>query len=234
MNKNERPFIKSMFDTIAPWYDFLNRFLSLRQDVTWRKKAVKSLKLDQNNPKILDMACGTCDIGLEVLRQNRTAQITGADFSWEMLRFSKKKIRLKNKENSFYLVSSNALYSPFKDQKFNAVTIAFGIRNIVNRQKALENFYSCLKSGGRIAVLELTTPENQFLKSLYLLYFLKILPFIGGLFSKNYNAYSYLPESVINFPSSPDFLKIMEKAGFKNLEYKNFTFGICTLFTGEK
>jgi demethylmenaquinone methyltransferase/2-methoxy-6-polyprenyl-1,4-benzoquinol methylase len=234
MNKNERPFIKSMFDKIAPWYDFLNRFLSLRQDVSWRRKAVKSLELDHKNPKILDMACGTCDIGLEILRQNSSAHITGADFSWEMLKFSKKKIRLKNKSENFSLISSNALFSPFKNEIFDGITIAFGIRNIVNRQKALENFYSSLKKGGKIAVLELTTPENRFLKTLYLLYFLKILPFIGGLFSKNYHAYSYLPESVINFPSSGEFLKIMEKAGFKNVEYKNFTFGICTLFTGEK
>lgn len=234
MNKNERPFIKSMFDKIAPWYDFLNRFLSLRQDVSWRRKAVKSLELGHKNPKILDMACGTCDIGLEILRQNSSAHITGADFSWEMLKFSKKKIRLKNKSENFSLISSNALFSPFKNEIFDGITIAFGIRNIVNRQKALENFYSSLKKGGKIAVLELTTPENRFLKTLYLLYFLKILPFIGGLFSKNYHAYSYLPESVINFPSSGEFLKIMEKAGFKNVEYKNFTFGICTLFTGEK
>jgi demethylmenaquinone methyltransferase/2-methoxy-6-polyprenyl-1,4-benzoquinol methylase len=223
-----------MFDKIAPWYDFLNRFLSLRQDVSWRRKAVKSLELDHKNPKILDMACGTCDIGLEILRQNSSAHITGADFSWEMLKFSKKKIRLKNKSENFSLISSNALFSPFKNEIFDGITIAFGIRNIVNRQKALENFYSSLKKGGKIAVLELTTPENRFLKTLYLLYFLKILPFIGGLFSKNYHAYSYLPESVINFPSSGEFLKIMEKAGFKNVEYKNFTFGICTLFTGEK
>ncbi|MCB9481941.1 MAG: bifunctional demethylmenaquinone methyltransferase/2-methoxy-6-polyprenyl-1,4-benzoquinol methylase UbiE [Desulfobacteraceae bacterium] len=234
MNKNERPFIKSMFDTIAPWYDFLNRFLSLRQDVSWRRKAVKSLGLDEKNPKILDMACGTCDIGLEILRQNNSAHITAADFSWEMLKFSKKKISIKNKSKNFSLISSNALFSPFKNEIFDGVTIAFGIRNIVNRQKALENFYFSLKKGGKIAVLELTTPENRFLKSLYLLYFLKILPFIGGLFSKNYHAYSYLPESVINFPSSRDFLKIMKNAGFKNVKYKNFTFGICTLFTGEK
>jgi demethylmenaquinone methyltransferase/2-methoxy-6-polyprenyl-1,4-benzoquinol methylase len=202
--------------------------------VSWRRKAVKSLELDHKNPKILDMACGTCDIGLEILRQNNSAHITGADFSWEMLKFSKKKIRLKNKSENFSLISSNALFSPFKNEIFDGITIAFGIRNIVNRQKALENFYLSLKKGGKIAVLELTTPENRFLKTLYLLYFLKILPFIGGLFSKNYHAYSYLPESVINFPSSGEFLKIMEKAGFKNVEYKNFTFGICTLFTGEK
>ncbi|MDY0360273.1 MAG: bifunctional demethylmenaquinone methyltransferase/2-methoxy-6-polyprenyl-1,4-benzoquinol methylase UbiE [Desulforegulaceae bacterium] len=234
MNKNERKFIKNMFDKIAPWYDFLNRFLSLRQDVSWRKKAVKSLELKTKNPKVLDMACGTCDIGLEILKQNKTAQITGADFSWEMLKFSKKKIGIKNKSDKFSLVSSNALFSPFKDQTFDAVTIAFGIRNIVNRKKALENFYSSLKKGGKIAVLELTTPENKFLKTIYLFYFLKILPAIGGLFSKNYSAYTYLPQSVINFPSSQEFLKIMESAGFKNLKYKNFTFGICTLFTGEK
>jgi demethylmenaquinone methyltransferase/2-methoxy-6-polyprenyl-1,4-benzoquinol methylase len=223
-----------MFDTIAPWYDLLNRLLSLRQDVVWRKTAVKALDLKSKNPKILDMACGTCDIGLEILRQNNTAHITGADFSWEMLKFSKKKIKNKNKSQYFSLVSSNALFSPFREKSFDAVTISFGIRNIVNRKKALENFYSSLKDGGKIAVLELTTPENKFLKSLYLLYFLKILPAVGGLFSKNYQAYNYLPKSVINFPSAQKFSKIMNSAGFKNIKYKHLTFGICTLFIGEK
>ena len=233
MNKNERPFIKNMFDTIAPWYDFLNRLLSLRQDVAWRKKTVKSLELS-NNASVLDMACGTCDIGLEILRQKKNAHITAADFSKEMLKVSQKKIRLKNKSDFFSLVSANALYTPFKNNSFNGVTIAFGIRNIVDRKTALENFYSCLKNNGKIAVLELTTPENRFLKSLYLLYFLKILPFLGGLFSKNYHAYSYLPESVINFPSSPEFVKIMEQSGFTDVEYEPFTFGVCTLYTGKK
>lgn len=231
MDNNERPFIKQMFNTIAPWYDFLNRFLSLRQDVSWRRRAVKSLNLPKH-PLVLDMACGTCDIGLEILRQRKNAKIISTDFSMEMLKIAN--VKVSPKKNNFSILSSNALYKTFKDNTFDGVTIAFGIRNIVNRKKALTNFYDCLKSDRKIAVLELGTPENKILKQLYLLYFKKILPFLGGLFSKNYHAYSYLPDSVINFPSASEFKKIMEECGFKDVEYKHFTFGICTLFTGTK
>ncbi len=233
MNNNERPFIKQMFNKIAPWYDFLNRFLSMNQDIVWRKKAVKSLELPEH-PAVLDMACGTCDIGIEILKHRKNAKITGADFSNEMLKFAEIKISAKKKNNNFFLLSADALHSPFKDNCFDALTIAFGIRNIVNKKKALVNFHKTLKKKGKIAVLELTTPENNFMRTLYLIYFQKILPFIGGIFSKNYQAYSYLPESVVNFPSSDDFCKIMEDAGFKNVKYSPLTFGICTLFTGEK
>lgn len=233
MKNNERPFIKQMFNTIAPWYDFLNRFLSLRQDVMWRKRAVESLDLPEN-PLVLDMACGTCDVGIEVLRQNKNAKIIGADFSFEMLKFSKSKIKKINKSKFFSLLSANALFSTFRDNTFDGLTIAFGIRNIVNRKEALKNFCSVLKPGGKIAVLELTTPTNTFLKTIYLFYFQKILPFLGGLFSKNYDAYTYLPESVINFPSSEEFSKIMEDSGFTDVEFTPLTFGICTLFTGKK
>ena len=137
-------------------------------------------------------------------------------------------------EKRIALLAGNALGLPFNDGLFDAVTIAFGIRNIADKRKALEEFYRCLKPGGTVAVLELSTPENRMFQALYLFYFLKILPMIGGLFSKNRSAYEYLPESVLRFPRSEDFSQIMEQAGFSEVVWRKMTFGIVTLFIGVK
>jgi len=230
MNK-ELDFVKEMFDRIAPKYDFLNRLLSMRQDIVWRTQMVKAANLTKNS-RVLDVACGTCDVALEVNSQLKNhLQIFGLDFSFGMLRLGKQK--LKNK-NNMVLLNADALNLPFVHNIFDAVFIAFGIRNIMNRQKAVTQFFNVLNNGGRLAVLELTTPQKGFLRSLYLLYFQKILPVIGSFFSKHNNAYTYLPESVLKFPTPIEFSKIMKKAGFKDIRFKQMTFGIVTLFIGTR
>jgi len=158
------------------------------------------------------------------------SKIFGLDFSFGMLRLGKKKLIKKNIE----LLNADALNLPFKHDLFDAVFIAFGIRNIMNRPKAIKEFFHALKSGGRLAVLELTTPEKGILRSLYLLYFQRILPLIGSFFSKHNNAYTYLPDSVLKFPTPIKFSKIMRGAGFENIRFKQMTFGIVTLFVGSK
>jgi demethylmenaquinone methyltransferase/2-methoxy-6-polyprenyl-1,4-benzoquinol methylase len=235
MNK-ELDFIQAMFDSIAPKYDFLNRFLSLRQDVYWRKKMVQAANLDKD-ALALDVACGTCDVGIEIQKQHRgqyktQCRIFGVDFSHQMLLFAKKKIN--STINKIHLVAGNALFLPYKDTLFDAVFIAFGIRNIMDRENALKAFKKSLKKGGRVVVLELTTPSPGLLKNLYILYFKKILPLVGAFFSKDANAYTYLPESVMKFPEPREFAKIMKQAGFKNIKFKPMTFGIVTLFVGVK
>lgn len=232
MNK-ELDFIKDMFDRIAPRYDFLNRLLSMRQDIVWRNKMVKAAAL-QKNSMALDVACGTCDVALEINSQLRGhARIVGLDFSFGMLQLGKQKL-LKQNEKKIKLLNANALDLPFKHHIFDAIFIAFGIRNIMDRQKALKAFFNALTKGGRLAVLELTTPEKGIFRSLYLLYFQRILPILGSFFSKDNNAYSYLPESVLKFPSPVEFSKLMKEAGFKNIKFKQMTFGIVTLFVGSK
>jgi demethylmenaquinone methyltransferase/2-methoxy-6-polyprenyl-1,4-benzoquinol methylase len=223
-----------MFDKIAPRYDFLNRTLSLSRDVVWRREMVKALKLSSvKGAKILDVACGTCDVAMEAVRQyGEKNQICGADFSFSMLLLGKEKIETNGLNSVISLISGNALGLPFPSGQFDAVTIAFGIRNIADKKKALEEFRRCLKKGGILAVLELTTPENKFLNALYMAYFTKILPFVGGFFSKNLSAYQYLPESVVRFPDSRTFGAIMESAGFQTVTWKKMTFGIVTLYTG--
>ncbi len=232
----ELDFVKAMFDSIAPKYDFLNRFLSLRQDVLWRKEMVKAAHLPEN-ALALDVACGTCDVGVEIQKQHKDhyktqCKVFGVDFSHKMLSLAQKKIINQTNKTKIYLSAGNALFLPYKENLFDAVFIAFGIRNIVNRKKALKEFKKCLKKNGQVVVLELTTPSQGLLKNLYILYFKKILPLIGAFFSKNANAYTYLPESVLKFPEPPEFAKIMRHAGFSNIKWKQMTFGIVTLFTG--
>ncbi len=232
MNK-ELDFVKDMFDRIAPKYDFLNRLLSMRQDIVWRTQMVKAAALKEDS-MALDVACGTCDVAFEISsRLNGRAQIFGLDFSFGMLRLGQKKLLKKHKKN-IKLLNADALFLPFKHHIFDAVFIAFGIRNIMDRQRAVKAFYNALKSGGRLAVLELTTPEKGILRSLYLLYFQRILPAVGSFFSKDNNAYNYLPDSVLKFPSPVEFSKLIKEAGFENIRFKQMTFGIVTLFIGNK
>ena len=229
MNK-ELDFVQGMFDKIAPKYDFLNRLLSLRQDVVWRTEMVRAARLEPGS-RVLDVACGTCDVALEIDRQLKgRADIFGLDFSYGMLALGKD----KTKDRCIPLINGDALNLPFNAGLFDGLFIAFGIRNIMDRQKANDSFFDVLKPGGRLAVLELTTPEKGILRTLYLAYFQKILPLIGSFFSKDSHAYSYLPDSVLKFPTAVEFCTIMKKAGLKNLRYKQMTFGIVTLFIGHK
>ena len=190
MNNVELPFIREMFDAIAPKYDFLNRSLSLYQDVIWRRRAIASLKLGKGTGKsVLDVACGTCDMAIEALRQTKgRVRVIATDFSYNMLTLGSTKVEKEPDGGKISLVQGNGLALPGRDNTYDAVTIAFGIRNIMDRKGALSEFVRCLKPGGRVAVLELTTPEQKFLRGLYLLYFQKVLPVIGGLFSKNRGA----------------------------------------------
>ncbi|MCG8550140.1 MAG: bifunctional demethylmenaquinone methyltransferase/2-methoxy-6-polyprenyl-1,4-benzoquinol methylase UbiE [Desulfobacterales bacterium] len=229
----ELDFVKEMFDKIAPKYDFLNRLLSMRQDVYWRREMVRAAKL-KSGASVLDAACGTCDVGLEVSRVLKgRASITGLDFSFGMLALGKKKLNCPP-GRTIALVNGDALNLPVKNQQFDAGFMAFGIRNIMNRTGAMKEFHRTLKPGGRIIILELTTPQKGVMRKLYLLYFQKILPLIGSFFSKHRNAYAYLPESVLKFPDPVSFANQMKQAGFKDIRFKGMTLGIVTLFAGIK
>ncbi|MCF8091216.1 MAG: bifunctional demethylmenaquinone methyltransferase/2-methoxy-6-polyprenyl-1,4-benzoquinol methylase UbiE [Desulfotignum sp.] len=232
MNK-ELDFVKEMFDKIAHRYDFLNRLLSLRQDVVWRTQMVQAAAPARGS-RILDVACGTCDVALEVSRHLRgRTRITGLDFSFAMLNAGRKK-RFQNANQSISLVNGDALWLPFAPGTFDAIFIAFGIRNIMDRHRALSQFHTVLKKGGKLAVLELTTPQSTVFKKIYLAYFKKILPIIGALFSRHAHAYHYLPASVLYFPAPTAFAGLMSDAGFDHVRFKQMTFGIVTLFVGTR
>ncbi|MDM8526424.1 ubiquinone/menaquinone biosynthesis methyltransferase [Desulfococcaceae bacterium HSG8] len=230
MNNKELPFIRDMFDSIASRYDLLNRLLSLRQDVRWRKAMVSAMEIPETG-NVLDVACGTCDVPLEIRQQKGDGvAVFGIDFSQAMLVHAKEKTRA----SGTHLIAGNAFHPPFRKDIFDAVTIAFGIRNIRDKLSVLKIFHDHLKTGGMLLVLELATPPQGFILSLYLLYFKKILPHIGWLFSKNLKAYQYLPDSVIHFPAPDEFADIMRSAGFSRVRWRKLTLGIATLYAGYK
>ncbi|MFO7840481.1 MAG: bifunctional demethylmenaquinone methyltransferase/2-methoxy-6-polyprenyl-1,4-benzoquinol methylase UbiE [Desulfosalsimonadaceae bacterium] len=230
----ELGFIKDMFNSIAPRYDFLNRLLSLRQDVRWRRQMIKATAVPEGG-RVLDAACGTGDVVTELVRNKSGVHAVGIDFAPQMLVIARQKIKqLSPPPAGTDLLAANVLALPFARQSFDAITIAFGIRNIMDRKAALREFYSHLKPGGTLAVLELATPKHRLPRYVYLAYFEKILPAVGAFFSKNHMAYRYLPASVIRFPEPEAFAGLMEQAGFVNIRWKALTLGLATLYTGIK
>jgi demethylmenaquinone methyltransferase / 2-methoxy-6-polyprenyl-1,4-benzoquinol methylase len=234
MRRGELDFVRDMFDRIAPHYDFLNRFLSLRQDVYWRRTLVSALALGPG-ARVLDAACGTADVGLEIHRQTQGGATTvGIDFAPEMLRLAVPKLQKVPHRGALCLVAADAFCLPFTPGGFDAVTMAFGIRNIQDKSAVLKRFWDQLKPGGRLAILELGTPDHGPLRRAYLFYFNRLLPFIGRFFSDHSFAYSYLPQSVARFPTAPRFAALMRQAGFRNVRYRKLTMGVTVLFVGEK
>jgi demethylmenaquinone methyltransferase/2-methoxy-6-polyprenyl-1,4-benzoquinol methylase len=232
MNRRELDFVRDMFDRIAPHYDFLNRLLSLRQDVYWRRTLVAELDLAPGS-RVLDAACGTADVGIELLRQY-DVEVVGIDFAAEMLRLAKPKVGRRVPGRSILLAAADAFDLPFRPAGFDAVTMAFGIRNIQDKVTVLRCFWEQLKPGGRLAILELGTPSRGLPRCAYLFYFNRLLPSIGRIFSRHQFAYSYLPDSVARFPAPPAFAAMMRAAGFRRVRYLPMTKGITVLFVGEK
>ena len=230
-NKGER--IREMFDLIAPRYDFLNRLLSMGIDRRWRKFAVKQIKFEENG-KILDVATGTADVALQIAAATPSSvAITGIDFSEQMIELGRVKVKNSPFSARITLQVAPCESIPFDDNTFDSATIAFGIRNVVDRLAGLQEMHRVLKPGGRVVILEFSNPESKLFRTLYNFYFLRILPAIGGLFSK-FSAYQYLPDSVLEFPPQEEFKKIMAQAGFGNIVHHDLTLGIATVYVGGK
>lgn len=229
---SKRQQVEHMFDNIAPKYDFLNRMLSLGIDQIWRKKAINSLK--EINPKIiLDVATGTADLAFAALKLN-PEQVIGVDISSQMLAVGQTKINQQQVANKISLQQADSINLPFEDNKFDAVTVAFGVRNFEHLQQGINQMYRVNKPGGKIAVLEFSNPKQFPFKQIFYCYFKFILPLWGNIISKHKTAYSYLPESVKHFPEGAEFAKYLSQAGYKNINISPLTFGICTLYTGIK
>ncbi len=222
--------IRDMFSAIAPRYDFLNRLLSLGIDRGWRRTLTR-MALKNDPAAILDAACGTGDVSLALRHKAPAARIVGLDFSQAMLDLAA--VKIEREQAAIELVAASAEDLPFPAAEFDLVTIAFGIRNVVDKKKALAEFYRVLRPSGRLAVLEFSLPDYAGLRLLYNFYFFKILPLIGGLFARR-SAYRYLPESVAKFPSREEFVGWLKEAGFTDCRYHSLTFGIATLYLAEK
>jgi demethylmenaquinone methyltransferase/2-methoxy-6-polyprenyl-1,4-benzoquinol methylase len=233
MENRELPFVREMFDSIAPRYDLLNRLLSLRQDVVWRRKMVAAMDIPDGG-RVLDVACGTGDVAMEIRRRKGpSVRVVGIDFSAGMLRLAREKTG-GDGDTPIALIAGDALALPFSAASFHAVTIAFGIRNIQNKAAALKAFHGSLAPGGMVLVLELATPQKPWLRGLYLTYFNKLLPLVGRCFSKHRFAYTYLPDSVSRFPAAETFMNQMRQAGFAQVSCRRLTLGIANLFTAIK
>jgi len=231
-NSGKKVQVARMFDSISGNYDFLNHFLSLGIDIRWRKKAVKLL--NSGNPKlILDVATGTGDFAVETLKLNPD-KVIGVDISEGMLEVGRKKMKDRGLENLIELRSGDSENLPFEENKFDAVIVAFGVRNFENLEKGLSEMYRVLKPGGRMVVLEFSKPRMFPFKQLYNFYFNFILPKIGRLISKDPAAYTYLPESVQAFPDGDNFISILNRLGYKETLCKPLTLGISSLYTGGK
>lgn len=222
-----------MFNNIAPYYDLLNRLLSLGIDRSWRRKAINMLKEDKPQ-HLLDVATGTADLALEAYKQLQPKQIVGVDISDEMLEIGRGKIEKKSLSNSIELQNGDSENLPFNDNTFDAITVAFGVRNFENLEKGLEEMRRVMKQGGRLVVLEFSRPTIFPFKQIFNSYFKYILPLIGRLTSKDPKAYSYLYESVQAFPDGQDFVTVLEKTGFKSNQCKRLSLGICSIYTGQK
>ena len=223
--------VTQMFDNIAGSYDFLNHTLSLGMDNIWRKIAIK--KLSNNPATILDIATGTGDFAISASKYTN-ATITGIDISQGMLDVGVEKINKKGLTNRIQLQLADSENLPFQDNSYDAITAGFGVRNFEDLNKGLSEMYRTLKSGGKVAILEPSEPTNFPLKQFYNLYFHHILPYIGGIISKDKNAYTYLPDSVSAFPSGKDFLTELDKVGFKESKHIPLTFGIVSLYIAIK
>jgi demethylmenaquinone methyltransferase/2-methoxy-6-polyprenyl-1,4-benzoquinol methylase len=225
--------IAAMFDRISPKYDALNHLLSLNIDKVWRRKTAKAVAKSQ--PKtILDLATGTADLAIALAKCNSQAHIIGMDISEKMLEIGKEKVSKKGLANQIELRLGDAATLPFESNTFDAVTVAFGVRNFENLEHGLSEIQRVLKPNGRAVILEFSMPERFPIKQLYALYFKHLLPAIGKAVSKDGNAYSYLPLSVEQFPKPKVFLRMLAEKGLENGMAKPLSFGIATLYTSTK
>ena len=221
-----------MFNKISRRYDFLNHFLSLGIDISWRKKAIKLLAPE--SPKhILDIATGTADFAIEASKLN-PEEIIGVDISEGMLEIGRGKIESKSLENQISLHIGDSEKLDFQDNKFDAVIVSFGVRNFENLNSGLKEMYRVLKENGTVLILEFSKPRKFPFKQVYGWYFNHILPGIGSIVSKDNAAYKYLPESVKEFPSGPDFLNELSAVGFKDCLCKTLTFGVSSIYLAKK
>jgi demethylmenaquinone methyltransferase / 2-methoxy-6-polyprenyl-1,4-benzoquinol methylase len=225
--------IAGMFDAIAPRYDLLNHVLSAGLDRRWRDVAVKALALG-DDARVLDLCSGTGDLALATVRASTRASVVGVDFAGEMLRLGAAKVQAASLGSRIRLVRGDAASIPVGTATCDAATIAFGIRNVAEPERALREIARVLKPGARLAILEFGQPRIPGIRTLYSWYFRYLLPLVGRLISKHQSAYSYLPASVGTFPPPAEFAKTLAATGFSHVRAVPLTFGIVYLFIAER
>ena len=222
--------IGQLFDRIAGTYDGLNHGLSLNIDRLWRRKTVRLMQPAQH---VLDVAIGTADLTIEMLRRGKAEQVTGIDLSDQMMAIGQKKTD-KYQMSNVRFIHANAQQMPFENDSFDAVTCAFGCRNFQDLGEGLREMYRVLKPGGQVTILEFSYPSNRLVRALYDIYFTRVLPWIGRVVSRDKTAYTYLNRSVKSFCWGETFAQHLHKAGFEQAQWTTLTFGIATIYTAIK
>lgn len=232
-NENKAKEVRALFWRIAPYYDLINHLLSLNIDKRWRRFTVKNLLdvLSRPEARALDVCCGTADLSLELARHTKTL---GVDFCHPMLVIGNEKIAKEREIAPVYLSEGDALNLPFMSEGFDAVTCAFGLRNLTDTRAGLAELYRMLKPGGRVAILEFSHPVVPLFRELFGFYFNRILPLIGGAISGSKGAYRYLPASVSLFPNQEQLATMMREVGYQRVRYVNLTGGIAALHLGDR
>jgi demethylmenaquinone methyltransferase/2-methoxy-6-polyprenyl-1,4-benzoquinol methylase len=231
-DKAKKAQVAEMFDNISHRYDFLNHFLSLGIDITWRRKAIRMLK-PLKPQVVVDIATGTGDFALEASRL-KPRRIIGLDISEGMLTVGRQKVARRGLSATIEMVQADSEALPYPDNFCQAITVGFGVRNFEHLEKGLAEIYRILSPGGACIILEPAVPRRFPVRQLVLFYYKTLLPLFGRLFSKDHRAYSYLPETIQAFPVGEQFLDICRRQGFRNCRFKPLTLGICALYYLEK
>ena len=232
-NLDKKQQVAKMFDSIAFRYDFLNRFLSAGIDIGWRKKAISQLK-ELRPITVLDVATGTADVALMTYNILRPEKIIGIDISDGMLKLGRKKIENHNLQNVIKLYNGDSEKINYPDNSFDAVTVAFGVRNFQNLEKGLTEMLRVLKPGGKLVVLEFSKPKHTGFSIFYKFYMKIIAPGAGRIFANNKSAYKYLNDSVQLFPERDQFTSLMHQTGYRDIYFKPLSLGICCIYCGSK
>jgi demethylmenaquinone methyltransferase/2-methoxy-6-polyprenyl-1,4-benzoquinol methylase len=230
---SKQTFVHSVFETIAPKYDLMNDILSFRRHKAWRKFTMRTMNV-QPGDSALDICCGTCDWTIALARESKGGEVIGLDFSENMLEIGRNKIANASLENSIRLVLGNAMDLPFEDNRFDFVTIGFGLRNVPDLRQVLREMRRVAKPGGKVVCLELSKPVWEPFKSVYYFYFETILPWIGKLVAKRYEQYKWLPESLKSFPDHRQLAAEFENAGLCDVKVYPLTGGIAAVHIGTK
>lgn len=225
--------VEAMFDSIAPAYDFMNSAMSFGLHRRWLRKAIKEV-IATTPAKILDVATGTADVAIAIARELPQADVTGIDLSEGMLEVGRRKVTKASIGERITLQQADCLHLPFADNSFDCITVAYGVRNFEHLLEGYKEMYRVLREGGKLTVIELSTPTSKLVKPFYKFYTRCIIPVAGRLVSKDVRAYSYLPESIAAVAQGKAMTAQMEEAGLRDTACRPLTFGVCTIYTGMK
>ncbi|WP_290540574.1 bifunctional demethylmenaquinone methyltransferase/2-methoxy-6-polyprenyl-1,4-benzoquinol methylase UbiE [Alistipes sp.] len=232
-NQTKKEEVRKMFDNIAPKYDLLNHTLSMSIDRVWRRRVVNEVRRAKPG-RILDVATGTGDLAIAMARRIRDVQVLGVDLSEQMLAVARRKIEARGLDGRIVLDRGDAEHLAVADASVDVATVAFGVRNFGDLETGLRELARTIKPGGKVVILEFSRPRNRAFRALYEFYSYKILPRIGGLVSRDKQAYEYLPASVGEFPAPEAFMEMMSRAGFRNCRARSQSFGIAQIYIGER